>query len=108
MPKMINQRVVHQLEECKKRGMRMKVDTIVTMHNGEEFFIADETFQNNTKYYLGNKVGEDGNPSETTVIFKETIDDDGVYLDIVKDQSIVNYLTAIFLANYCNYLEEQE
>ena len=37
--------------------------------------IADETFQNNIKYYLGNKVGEDGKPTDTSVIFKETIDD---------------------------------
>ena len=86
----------------------MKVDSIVRMHNGEKFFIADETFQNNIKYYLGNKVGEDGKPTDTSVIFKETIDDGSVYLDVVKDQNEVNYLTAIFLANYSNYLEEQE
>ena len=29
----------------------MKVDSIVTMHNGEKFFIADETFQNNNPHF---------------------------------------------------------
>ena len=30
----------------------MKVDTIVEMENGENFYIADETVQNGVKYYL--------------------------------------------------------
>ena len=34
----------------------MKVDTIVEMENGENFYIADETVQNGVKYYLANKV----------------------------------------------------
>ena len=30
----------------------MKVDTIVEMENGENFYIADETVQNGVKYYF--------------------------------------------------------
>ena len=67
----------------------MKVDTIVEMENGENFYIADETVQNDTK------------------IFKETLDGNDIYLDVVKDESELNYLGAIFLANFSNDLEEE-
>ena len=85
----------------------MKVDTIVEMENGENFYIADETVQNGVKYYLANKVDENDEPTTDTKIFKETLDGNDIYLDVVKDESELNYLGAIFLANFSNDLEEE-
>lgn len=85
----------------------MKVDTIVEMENGENFYIADETVQNGIKYYLANKVDENDEPTTDTKIFKETLDGNDIYLDVVKDESELNYLGAIFLANFSNDLEEE-
>ena len=85
----------------------MKVDTIVEMENGENFYIADETVQNGVKYYLANKGDENDEPTTDTKIFKETLDGNDIYLDVVKDESELNYLGAIFLANFSNDLEEE-
>ena len=67
----------------------MKVDTIVEMENGENFYIADETVQNGVKYYLANKVDENDEPTTDTKIFKETLDGNDIYLDVVKDETFM-------------------
>ena len=85
----------------------MKVDTIVEMENRETFYIADETVPTGVKYYLANKVDENDEPTTDTKIFKETLDGNDIYLDVVKDESELNYLGAIFLANFSNDLEEE-
>ncbi len=85
----------------------MRVNTIVEMYNGENFYIADETLQNGVKYYLANKVDENDEPTEESKIFKETLDGNDIYLDVVKDENELNYITAIFLANFSNKLDEE-
>lgn len=86
----------------------MRVNTIVEMHNGENFYIADETLQNGVKYYLANKVDENDVPTEESKIFKETLEGNDIYLDVVKDEGELNYITAVFLANFSNMLDEKE
>lgn len=86
----------------------MKVNAIVEMENGENFYIADETLQNGVKYYLANKVDENDEPTEESKIFKETLEGNNIYLDVVKDEDELNYITAIFLANFSNMLDEEE
>lgn len=86
----------------------MDKNTIFDMENGESFFVADETVQNGVKYYLVNRVGENEEPLPDSLILMETKKGNNVYFDIVKDESTLNYLGAIFLANFSNYLDEEE
>ena len=71
----------------------MKVDTIVEMENGENFYIADETVQNGVKYYLANKVDENDEPTTDTKIFKETLDGNDIYLTIDNNGTYISYET---------------
>lgn len=86
----------------------MEKNTIFEMENGQNFFVADETVQNGIKYYLVNKADENDDPLPESLILMETKKGNNVYFDIVKDESTLNYLGAIFLANYSNYLDEEE
>ncbi len=74
----------------------MKVDTLVTLSNGEKFVLLDETTQNDNKYFLATLVDENGNYTTESTIFIENISDGDSYLKKVEDPEVFKYILSVF------------
>lgn len=84
----------------------MKLDTVVTLEGNEKYYLADETIQNDVKYFLANKLDEKDGISTEACIFEEIKDGDDFYLDEVTDVDKVKYLTAVFTSNLISDIDE--
>ena len=84
----------------------MRLETIVTLEDGYRYYLTDETVQNGIKYFLANRLDDNNELTEDSFIFEETIKDGDSYLYVVTDQQMVNYITAVFTANFISKVEE--
>jgi len=84
----------------------MTLETIVTLEDGERYYLADETVQNGIKYFLANKLDGEDNLTEESFIFQETVDGADTYLDLVEDETVSNYIAAVFTANFVSEVDE--
>jgi len=84
----------------------MKVGTIVTLENKEMYYLADETFQNNIKYFLANQVDEDDELLNEAYVFEEKEIDGKASLKKVEDMDTLNFVMAIFASNIVNDIDK--
>lgn len=79
----------------------------VTLDNGKRYQLVDETIQNGIKYYLASEVDEEDTPLMNSSIFEELKEGEDTYYLPVVEEEILNSLTAIFLANYNKFVDEE-
>ena len=84
----------------------METETIVTFAENEKYYLSAETVQNNIKYFLANKLDADEELTIEATIFEEIKYDDGYYLDEVKNEKMLHFLTAVFTSNMISEVDE--
>lgn len=84
----------------------MSVDTIVTLGENRRYYLVDETYQNNTRYFLGTRLNEEDMPTIESEIFEELVLDNGTYLTPVIDDEKLNNLATIFIAKFKKLMEQ--
>ena len=84
----------------------MSVDTIVTLGKNRRYYLVDETYQNNTRYFLGTRLNEEDLPTTESEIFEELVMDKATYLTPVIDDEKLNNLAAIFIAKFKKLMEQ--
>ena len=78
----------------------------ITLDNNEKWFICDETIQNGDTYYLAVKLDDNNEVSDESKIFKAVKKDNKVFFDDKIDENIYKYLTAIFITDFNNNLDQ--
>ena len=74
--------------------MEIKVNTIITLENGEKYVILNETMYQNNKYYL--VMGMDDNKEviqSKVAIFEQVKINEEVYVEKVNDSKLIIELT---------------
>lgn len=84
----------------------MSVDTIVTLGENRRYYLVDETYQDNTRYFLGTRLNEEDMPTIESEIFEELVLDNGTYLTPVIDDEKLNNLATIFIAKFKKLMEQ--
>ena len=86
----------------------MKLETIVTLEDGAKYYLADETVHEDKKYFLANKLDENDDLTDKSVIFEELTQNGEVFVDEVTNDKLINYLAAIFTANFIEAVDEYD
>ncbi len=84
----------------------MKLDTVVTLEGNEKYYLADETIQNDVKYFLANKLDEDEELTIESCIFEEIQEGEDFYLEEIEDIDKLKYLNTVFTSNLISDLDE--
>lgn len=75
----------------------MNAHKVVTIDNGNKYYLADVTEQNGNRYFLANKLDDKDNLTDDSSIMIEVKEDGKCYLKLVEDEKIINYLSAVFV-----------
>ena len=90
----------HSRQSKHKNRDSLEEKSIITLEDNSKFYLAYETEQNGKKYYLGNRLDEEEDPTDVSCIFEEIINNGNVYLNVVTDEKTVNYVTAVCTGNF--------
>ena len=69
------------------------LDNIITLENGCDYAILDETEVENRKFYFAVKVDSNEEPLDEYEIFEEHTDSGDVYIDILEDGDLKKPIT---------------
>ena len=76
--------------------MKLEINTIITLENGEKYVVLNETTYENNKYFMVMGIDDDKQIIPTKVaIFKEVVEGIDIYIVKVKDQKLMAKLTEI-------------
>ena len=76
--------------------MKLEINTIITVENGEKYVVLNETTYEGNKYFMVMGIDENKQIIPTKVaIFKEVIEGIDIYVVKVKDQKLMAKLTDI-------------
>ncbi len=81
-------------------------DNIVTLENGLDYAILDETTVENRKFCFGVKLDSNEKPTNDYEIFEEFADGEDVYLDILEAGDLKKAILIDFTNNYMNDVSE--
>ena len=82
--------------------MKLEVNKIVTLGNGEEYLVIDKVEKDNKEYYYVAEVNEDGTDIKDKFAMVHEFEKDGEeYIEMVKDQK-----TMQVLLSHLNFEEE--
>ena len=74
--------------------MEIKVNTIITLENGEKYVVLNETMYQNNKYYLVMGMDENKEVIQSKVaIFEQVKINEEVYVEKVNDSKLIIELT---------------
>ncbi len=74
--------------------MEIKVNTIITLENGEKYVVLNETMYQNNKYYLVMGMDENKEVIQSKVaIFEQVKINEDVYVEKVNDSKLIIELT---------------
>ena len=76
--------------------MEIKVNTIITLENGEKYVVLNETMYQNNKYYLVMGMDENKEVIQSKVaIFEQVKINEEVYVEKVNDSKLIIELTSL-------------
>ena len=76
--------------------MKLEINTIITLENGEKYVVLNETTYEDSKYFMVMGIDDDKQIIPTKVaIFKEVVEGIDIYIVKVKDQKLMAKLTEI-------------
>lgn len=74
--------------------MKIKINTIITLENNEQYMVLNQTIYEGDKYYLVMGLDQNKEIIENNVaIFKEETEQDNVYIEKVEDSKLIIELT---------------
>lgn len=74
--------------------MKIKINTIITLENKEQYMVLNQTIYEGDKYYLVMGLDQNKEIMENNVaIFKEETEQDNVYIEKVEDSKLIIELT---------------
>lgn len=74
--------------------MKIKINTIITLENKEQYMVLNQTIYEGEKYYLVMGLDQNKEIMENNVaIFKEETEQDNVYIEKVEDSKLIIELT---------------
>ena len=74
--------------------MKIKINTIITLVNKEQYMVLNQTIYEGDKYYLVMGLDQNKEIMENNVaIFKEETEQDNVYIEKVEDSKLIIELT---------------
>lgn len=74
--------------------MKIKINTIITLENKEQYMVLNQTIYEGDKYYLVMGLDQNKEIIENNVaIFKEETEQDNVYIEKVEDSKLIIELT---------------
>ncbi len=78
--------------------MRLEINKIVTLGNGEEYLIIDKVEKDDKEYYYVAEINEDGNDiKDNYKIVCATYKDNAVYLDEVLGEDKLKSILPLFV-----------
>ena len=78
--------------------MKLEINKIVTLGNGEEYLVIDKVEKDNTEYYYVAEVNEEGNDiKDNYKIVCATYKDDDIYLDEVLGEDKLKSILPLFV-----------
>ncbi len=76
--------------------MGLKINTIITLENGEKYVVLNETMYGGIKYFLVMGVDENKDIIPNNIaILEEIIDGEEIFVDRVRDPELIVILTRI-------------
>lgn len=84
----------------------MKIDSVITLDNNENYLLLQKETLENDQYYLSVKLDENEEPTEIYAIFKESIENDGTYVEKIEDVNILTKLVDIFAVSLDKLINE--
>lgn len=76
--------------------MKIKINTIITLDNFEQFMVLSETMYENFHYFLVMGLNSANEPDSSKVaIFKEEIEQNEVYVEKITDSDTIITLTKL-------------
>lgn len=84
----------------------MEKDTLITLEDGTEYALLDETKLDERKFFFAVKVDKKGNPTTEYEIFEEFKDGEDVYMDTLEDGDLKKAITVDFTNNYMHMVGE--
>ena len=81
-------------------------DNIISLENGVNYAILDETTVEGRTFCFGVKVDENENPLDSYEIFEEITEDNDTYLDRLEDGDLKKAILVDFTNNYMNDVVE--
>ena len=77
--------------------MKLEINKIAKLSNGEKFIVLNELSYQNNKYYLTMGIIKDNvYDSSKVIILKELTDENGYYVEKVIDSDLLLELTKLF------------
>ena len=74
--------------------MKIKINTIITLENNEQYMVLNQTIYEGDKYYLVMGLDQNKEIIENNVaIFKEETEQDNVYIEKLEDSKLIIELT---------------
>lgn len=83
------------------------VDKIISLDNGRDYVILDETSLDNVKYYFGLRLDEKEEPTNNYLFFEETLVDNDCYLNPIDDEKMKGILLTTFSINYLDKVYDE-
>ena len=74
----------------------MKVNSVITIEGDINCLLLEETDYENAKYFLATILDDNEEPSDESVIFKEVVENDEVYVEQVNDPELIAKLSEKF------------
>ena len=85
----------------------MTKDLIITLEDGIDYLLLDDTVLDNKKYFYAVKKKKNEEPTNDYKILAEFQEKNSFYVEEVEDKKMLELLITLFTNNYVNSLEEE-
>lgn len=87
-------------------GENMKVDSVITLENDVNCLLLDKTNYNDSNYFLAILLDENEEPTDKSLVLKETIENNEIYVEEEVDQKVLEEVTKLFTKSFNKYVSE--
>lgn len=78
----------------------MKVENVITLDNNVNCLLLDKANYNDTNYYLALILDEKEEPTEDSVVLKETIENGDIYVEREDNEEVLQELLKLFTKSF--------
>ncbi len=85
----------------------MTKDLIITLEDGIDYLLLDDTVLDNKKYFYAVALDKNEEPTNDYKILAEFQEKNSFYVEEVEDKKMLELLITLFTNNYVNSVEEE-
>lgn len=85
----------------------MTKDLIITLENGIDYVLLDDTVLDNKKYFYAVALDEKEEPTNDYKILQEIQEGNSFYVEEVEDKKLLELLIVLFTNNYVTSVEDE-